>query len=193
MNKKTLIAYRDQLKQLSESIQNRLNSLVTDLKNEFKIEKISQVLESMTASLEALSYASVLLTACLSTPKLKPIWSEKMKKSKKKKGAYAQYAQSVDLVYEVFEHLTSLVAFYPSQLKQNLCPNVAKWTQAQCASVQSTVQLNYTPNLSDISQAYSKSFDELRSNFSAQLKYLSKFAGNSAILNQIMENLKLIN
>lgn len=190
---KTLIAYRDQLKQLSESVQTKLNSLVTDLKNEFKIEKISQVLESMTASLEALSYASVLLTACLSTPKLKPIWSEKMKKSKKKKGAYAQYAQSVDLVYEVFEHLTSLVAFYPSQLKQNLCPNVAKWTQAQCASVQSTVQLNYTPNLSDISQAYSKSFDELRSNFSAQLKYLSKFAGNSAILNQIMENLKLIN
>ena len=80
-------------------------------------------------------------------------------------------------------------------LKQNVCPNVLSLTQALFTDQQSTIKL-VNPNssnvsLNDIAQSYSKSFDELKTNFSLKLKYLSKFAGNSSIFSQIMESLKL--
>ena len=192
---KTLINYRDLIKSLSDSTKEKLEVILADYKADYQIEKIARIIECFSASLECLSYATLVFTACLSSQRMKSIWSEKLKKSKKKKGLYAQYALSVDVVYEIFELLTNLINFYPTQLKQNVCPNVLSLTQALFTDQQSTIKL-VNPNssnvsLNDIAQSYSKSFDELKTNFSLKLKYLSKFAGNSSIFSQIMESLKL--
>ena len=165
------------------------------LQDNFKIEKVAKLLECLTASLECFSFSILMFTACLSSQRIRAMWTEKVKKSKKKKGPYAQHAVSIDLVYEIFEILINLMSFFSIQLKQVICPNISSQTQALFSSQQSTIKLGGSSGstfyLNDINMSYVKSFDELKSNFNHKLKYLSKFAGNSSIMGQIMENLKL--
>jgi N-terminal acetyltransferase B complex non-catalytic subunit len=192
---KELKTYKDLFKQSADLLRSRLDLIINDLNKNFKIEKISKLLECFTASLECLSFSILMFTACLTSQRMRPLWSEKMKKSKKKKGLYAQHVVSVDLIYEIFEILINLISFYSTQLKQVICPNISSQTQALFSSQESTIKLTGSSvssvYLNDISQSYVKSFDELRSNFNHKLKYLSKFSGNSSIMSQIMENLKL--
>ncbi len=190
----TLIKYRDSFIRNSNALKSKIEQMVNDLKENYQIENVANLLECFAASLECLSYVIILLTASLSSQQMRPLWSEKMKKSKKKKGPYAQYSVCIDIVYEIFDDLFKLVCFYSNELKQTICPNILSLTQALFSSQQSTIKIVNTNTsasyLNDIAQSYSKSFEEIRANFNSKLKFMSKFAGNSAILSQMIEGLK---
>ena len=154
--------------------------------NSFKIDGLNRILECFTSCLEATSFIIIIFTSSLMHKELKPIWSEKMKKSKKKKGLYIQYGASIDVVFEIYEQLCHLVSYLNTQLKY-VCDCVLNLTENyinKSISVASNIQY-----LNDIPQSYLKSFEDVRKVFNSKLNHLLKFTGNPNIIS--LENLKI--
>lgn len=194
-NQNLLIGYKDELKLFLKTIQLKINKAV-EIFNEdgkFKIEYVAKILEYFSSSLEALSFIIVLFTMSLSNGILKPIWTEKVKKSKKKKGQYVDNAASVDRLFDIYELLCQTVYFFNLHLDKNICSKILSLTQEACVNKTSTIQGQSTSSyLTDIGQSFSKSFDEMKNIYSAKLKYLLKFSEKMNVqLETSLENLKI--
>ena len=195
---KHLITYKASLEGVYESLNGKVAAMALVFKETSgtPLENISRILESFSASLESLSYVILIVSMCLSSNQVKPIWTEKVKRSKKKKGVYAQFGQSIDLLFNIYELLCKMVNLFHHEIKETICPNIAKFTQSHL-NVQPTLKTlnqiaNNTSYLNDIQQSYSKSFDELKNGFNLKLKYLTKFSGNQSIqLATSVQNLKI--
>jgi len=198
-NQINLKQYRDSLKDSFQTLKKRLSSIlnVFDPANpksssNFKIELVSRLLECFSSSLECFSFILTVFTLCLSAKHIKPIWTEKLKKSKKKKTLYNQYAASIDILFEIHEMLCQILNFFVSELKQKVCQSITNLIEARCSNVSSTLPnaMQSNVHLNDIAVSYLKSFNELRNFFNAKLKYLLKFSGNVNVQLEF-ENLKL--
>jgi hypothetical protein len=190
-NQSSLVKYRDEFRNITDSVTARFSTIMQlfDEKN-FKIDGLNRIIECFSASLEAISFVIIVLTLGLSHRDLKPLWSEKLKKSKKKKGLYLQYGSSIDILFEIFENLCHLVNYLGNQqLKQIACANVLNLTDS-CV-IKSLTNIENKQYVNDLAQSFSKSFEELRKLFNAKLAYLLKFSGSTIQLNNSLENLKL--
>ncbi len=86
---KCLNAYKSSVDSTVDTVQKEIDQLVLSIFEEKKraVEcGVPRLIECFSALMEAVSFASVLFTLCLSNESFKPVWSEKVKKSKKKKG-----------------------------------------------------------------------------------------------------------
>ena len=187
-NQLNLIQYREKFKTACETLKNKFTTIIKLMndENSFKIDGLNRILECFTSCLEAISFIIIIFTSSLMHKELKPIWSEKMKKSKKKKGLYVQYGASIDVVFEIYEQLCHLVSYLNTQLKY-VCDCVLNLTEQyinKSISVASNIQY-----LNDIPQSYLKSFEDVRKVFNSKLNHLLKFTGNPNIIS--LENLKI--
>lgn len=76
----SLNTYKIEINEILQSIKDSIENL-----NE---SNVGEILESFSALGELLSYVILILTSSLSSKSLKPIWTEKCKKSKKKKPSF---------------------------------------------------------------------------------------------------------
>lgn len=157
--------YLTDAKATSNKLKSELKQLCGIFAGDFNLCHVSRLLESVSAALEAISFVIVLLTMCLSNEVMKPVWSEKVKKSKKKKGIYAQNSPAVDGVFSVYENLCQLVNHVQVLLAQEVCVKVGECANKACGG-----------EFPEIGRSYEKSFEEMSSIFAAKLKYLVKFA-----------------
>ena len=185
-----LTQYRDNLKEHFDFLKKRIDQELCNFNGEFNIDVVPRLLELFSSSLEAISFVLIIFTLTLSNSRIKAVWTERVKKSKKKKPLYVQYAGAIDLLFEVFELLCQLINYYQLKLKQVVCSNIVALTQKTCQHIKSTVgPADATQgSLNDIGQSYLRSFEELKSIFSAKLKYLLRFSGNSTIQLDNLEN-----
>lgn len=168
-NNSLVLNYKNDFKKLFEKLE-----LDCPESSSFQTEKLTNLLESLSAISETLSIFLIALVFILNNEFYKPIWTEKCKKSKKKKGAYLKYAQTADMLFEIFEVLFDklndlLNNFDKYKLSIKLADDFI-----QSLGEQST-------DLSDLTQSYSKSFDELHKVFSARIKFLLKYCQNSML------------
>ncbi len=62
------------------------------------------------------------------------------------------------------------------KLEVNVCPKIVSLTEEGCKSSSTTFQQSKQVELNELGSAYSKSFEELKTLFSAKFKYLVKFS-----------------
>lgn len=168
------------------------------MKDEFVLSQLGSLVECLNAALESLSACVVTFAVCVYTPRVRPLWVERIRKSKKKKDAsYAKYAVGIDLLYDLLEQLLNTCAHVILALRDRLgattittrCEHV--FSHAQATFTNPYHQLDAKTTFANISSSYNKAFDDLKKCFGSKVKILLKLSSTSPIdLNDFLDRVK---
>ena len=168
-NNSLVLSYKNDFEKLFEKLK-----LDCPDSNSFGTESLNNILESLSAISETLSVFLMALVYILNNEFYKPIWTEKCKKSKKKKGAYLKYAQTADMLFQIYEVLFNAL--------NSLLNNWDKY-KLNIKNLDDLIQSlgDQSTDLSDLTQSFTKSFDELRKIYFAKVKFMLKYSQNSVL------------
>lgn len=191
---KTLIDFKNELSETFTRIRQRVSGYLSELdKSSANLTLVAKLLESLSSSLEAVSFCLVLFVALVSSAHIKPTWIERTKKSKKKKEAYLKYSATIDIIHDIHEQLANVCAYFVWILRDRVTDLTGK-SDRLFAGVEPTFK-NINPStdttrFTAISSSYSKSFDELKRIFNSKLKILFKLSSNSVDLQEFVDSVK---
>lgn len=204
-NNKHLLNFKQDFDSIHTHIIQKIDSLLVEYESnvEISLSLIARLIESLSGSLEVISFSLIIFVACLNLNHVKPIWNERFKKSKKKKDTYLKYSTSIEIIHEIYDKFCHLIGYYGIVLKDKLASaKVVSKCESLFAQVEATfknsIQVkkgNATSGggLNDISNSYAKSLDDLKKSFNSKLKILLKLSSNSTDISDYLENLKIKN
>lgn len=161
------------------------------------LASVTKLLESLSGALECVSFCLIVFIACLSMDYMRPIWTERIKKSKKKKDAFLKYATTIDMIREIYEQFTHIVTYFVWVLRDKLTnASLASKCDTLFAKIEATPKLVQdeknatTQHFSNISLSYKKSCDDLKRVFISKLKILLKLSAISTDWVEFVDNVK---
>lgn len=200
-NNKNLAGAKSELGEIFASVRKHVQVKLTEFDATSSLtSSLPALMESVSGALECVSFCLIVFLACVNVSHVQPTWAERMKKSKKKKETFAKYAATIDLVRDIHELLTGIVAYFVSILKDKL---TSVYLTSKCEAVFASVEPTFVairPNereeknaaarFGSITGSYVKSCEDMRKSFVGKLKILLKLAAISTDWVEYVDNAK---